>query len=100
MALAVVCDNDSVRWRVKIHSKTGNDLPAVLENLGYNLEGDMLSGEQFEILDNSVTVFHAARRLARTIEEVGALTAFLVSDAGRLISGGVHFVDAGYNIMA
>ncbi len=35
-----------------------------------------------------------------TPEDVGALTAFLVSDAGRLISGGVHFVDAGYNIMA
>ena len=31
---------------------------------------------------------------------IGALTAFLVSDAGRLITGGVHFVDAGYNIMA
>lgn len=35
-----------------------------------------------------------------TPEDVGALTAFLVSDAGRLITGGVHFVDAGYNIMA
>lgn len=35
-----------------------------------------------------------------TPEDIGALTAFLVSDAGRLISGGVHFVDAGYNIMA
>ena len=35
-----------------------------------------------------------------TPEDIGALTAFLVSDAGRLITGGVHFVDAGYNIMA
>lgn len=35
-----------------------------------------------------------------TPEDIGALTAFLFSDAGRLISGGVHFVDAGYNIMA
>lgn len=34
-----------------------------------------------------------------TPEDIGALTAFLVSDAGRLISGGVHFVDAGYNII-
>ncbi len=34
-----------------------------------------------------------------TPEDIGALTAFLVSDAGRLISGGVHYVDAGYNIM-
>ena len=31
--------------------------------------------------------------------DIGALTAFLVSDAGRLISGGVHFIDGGYNIM-
>lgn len=35
-----------------------------------------------------------------TPEEIGALTAFLVSDAGNAITGGVHFVDAGYNIMA
>lgn len=35
-----------------------------------------------------------------TPEDIGALTAFLVSDAGRLVTGGVHFVDAGYNIMA
>jgi enoyl-[acyl-carrier protein] reductase I len=34
-----------------------------------------------------------------TPEDIGALTAFLFSDAGRLITGGVHFVDAGYNIM-
>ncbi|MCB1886391.1 MAG: enoyl-ACP reductase FabI [Rhodocyclaceae bacterium] len=34
-----------------------------------------------------------------TPEDIGALTAFLVSDAGRLITGGVHFVDAGYNVM-
>lgn len=33
-----------------------------------------------------------------TPEDIGALTAFLVSDAGRFITGGVHFVDAGYNI--
>lgn len=35
-----------------------------------------------------------------TPEDIGALTAFLVSDAARLITGGVHFVDAGYNIVA
>ena len=34
------------------------------------------------------------------LPSIGALTAFLVSDAGRNMSGGVHFVDAGYNIMA
>ncbi|MBT0959842.1 enoyl-ACP reductase FabI [Denitromonas iodatirespirans] len=34
-----------------------------------------------------------------TPEDIGALTAFLVSDAGRLVTGGIHFVDAGYNIV-
>lgn len=34
-----------------------------------------------------------------TPEDVGALAAFLISDAGRNMSGGVHFVDAGYNII-
>ena len=34
-----------------------------------------------------------------TPEDIGALAAFLFSDAGRLITGGVHYVDAGYNIM-
>lgn len=35
-----------------------------------------------------------------TPTDIGALAAFLVSDAGRLVTGGIHFVDAGYNIMA
>ncbi|MDR2688330.1 MAG: enoyl-ACP reductase FabI [Azoarcus sp.] len=34
-----------------------------------------------------------------TPEDIGALAAFLFSDAGRFITGGVHYVDAGYNIM-
>jgi len=34
-----------------------------------------------------------------TPEDIGALAAFLFSDAGHLITGGVHYVDAGYNIM-
>ncbi len=34
-----------------------------------------------------------------TPEDIGALVAFLVSEAGRNMSGGVHFVDAGYNII-
>jgi enoyl-[acyl-carrier protein] reductase I len=34
-----------------------------------------------------------------TPEDIGALTAFLFSDAGRLVTGGVHFVDAGYNVV-
>lgn len=34
-----------------------------------------------------------------TPEDIGAFTAFLCSDAGRLVTGGIHFVDAGYNIV-
>ncbi len=35
-----------------------------------------------------------------TIDEVGALAAFLVSGAASGVTGGVHYVDAGYNVMA
>ena len=35
-----------------------------------------------------------------TLEEIGALAAFLASDAASAITGGVHYVDAGYNVMA
>lgn len=34
-----------------------------------------------------------------TIEDVGALAAFLVSDAAQAMTGGIHYIDAGYNIM-
>lgn len=48
----------------------------------------------------AVAVERAPMHRLVTPEDIGALTAFLVSDAGRLVTGGVHFVDAGYNIMA
>ncbi|MEM9495954.1 MAG: enoyl-ACP reductase FabI [Pseudomonadota bacterium] len=35
-----------------------------------------------------------------TIEEVGAAAAFLASDAARSITGGVHYIDNGYNVVA
>lgn len=38
------------------------------------------------------------RRLV-TIEEIGALAAFLATDAAAGMTGGVHYVDAGYNIV-
>ncbi|WP_404378339.1 enoyl-ACP reductase FabI [Caenispirillum salinarum] len=34
-----------------------------------------------------------------TIEEIGAYANFLVSDGARTVTGGVHYVDAGYNII-
>jgi enoyl-[acyl-carrier protein] reductase I len=40
--------------------------------------------------------------LAREVEidDVGALCAFLVSDAAQAITGDVHYVDGGYHILA
>ncbi|MCA1973652.1 MAG: enoyl-ACP reductase FabI [Caenispirillum sp.] len=35
-----------------------------------------------------------------TIEEIGDYANFLVSDGARTVTGGVHYVDAGYNIVA
>jgi enoyl-[acyl-carrier protein] reductase I len=47
----------------------------------------------------SVAIERSPMHCLVTLEDIGALTAFLFSDAGRLITGGVHYVDAGYNIM-
>ena len=51
-----------------------------------------------ELLDKSAK--RAPKRQLVTIEEVGALAAFLVSDEARSVTGGVHYVDGGYNIVA
>jgi len=50
-----------------------------------------------ELLDKSAK--RAPSRQLVTIEEVGATAAFLVSDDARSITGGVHYVDGGYNIV-
>ncbi len=50
-----------------------------------------------ELLEKSAE--RAPGRQLVTIEEVGAAAAFLVSDAARSITGGVHYVDGGYNIV-
>ncbi|GAB3444623.1 enoyl-ACP reductase FabI [Insolitispirillum peregrinum] len=41
----------------------------------------------------------APEHILVSIEDVGAYASFLVSDAAHNITGGVHFIDAGYNIM-
>ncbi len=35
-----------------------------------------------------------------SIEDVGAFAAFLVSDGAKSITGGIHYVDGGYHIVA
>jgi enoyl-[acyl-carrier protein] reductase I len=34
------------------------------------------------------------------IDDVGSLCAFLVSDAARAITGDIHYVDAGFHVLA
>lgn len=41
----------------------------------------------------------APKRQLVTIEEVGAMATFLVSNSARSITGGVHYIDGGYNIV-
>ena len=47
----------------------------------------------------AAAVEHSPMHSLVTPEDIGALAAFLFSDLGKLITGGVHYVDAGYNIM-
>jgi enoyl-[acyl-carrier protein] reductase I len=50
-------------------------------------------------------LFDEARRRAPLmrevgIDDVGSLCAFLVSDAARAITGDIHYVDAGFHVLA
>ncbi len=50
-----------------------------------------------DLLDR--TVRNAPEHRLITIDDVGALAAFLVSDAARAITGNIDFVDAGYHVV-
>ncbi len=48
----------------------------------------------------SITREHAPEHTLVTIEDVGNVAAFLVSDAARMLTGNVEYVDAGYHVMS
>lgn len=54
-------------------------------------------GEFEHLLDDAAT--RAPERQRVTIDDVGAVTALLCSDAARALTGNVIFVDAGYHVM-
>ena len=63
-----------MRWSVKIHEITGDDILAdVLATAGYSLDGDMLSGEEFEACEAWGDVADLAYDLAHRVREVARL---------------------------
>ncbi|OWY13743.1 short-chain dehydrogenase [Thioclava sp. F34-6] len=58
------------------------------------IETPLLSGLAPEVKD-SLVALHPAGRLG-TLEEVSALTCFLLSDAASFVNGSYHLVDGGY----
>lgn len=54
---------------------------------------------EFDALMAQTTQRTPGRELA-TIDDVGALAAFLVSDMAKALTGNTHYIDAGYHIMA
>lgn len=54
--------------------------------------------EQFDSLMATAASRAATRRLA-TVQDVGAQAAFLVSDAAANLTGGIYYVDGGFNVM-
>jgi enoyl-[acyl-carrier protein] reductase I len=43
---------------------------------------------------------HAPLRRAITIEDIGGAALYFLSDLSRVVTGEIHYVDAGYNIVA
>lgn len=54
--------------------------------------------DRFDELVERAKALSPGKRLVTT-EEIGALAAFLASDAAAGMTGGVHYIDAGYNIV-
>ncbi|OPY79341.1 MAG: Enoyl-(acyl-carrier-protein) reductase (NADH) FabI [Syntrophorhabdus sp. PtaU1.Bin153] len=54
--------------------------------------------EHFDALAEHAVELSPQHRLV-TIEDVGAFAAFLVCDAAKSITGGVHYIDGGYHIV-
>ena len=54
--------------------------------------------DRFDELVERAKAQSPGKRLV-TADEIGALAAFLASDPAAAMTGGVHYVDAGYNIV-
>lgn len=82
-----------MRWAVKINNINGEDILAdVLADVGFDLSGDMLSGEPFEALENWHDVSDAGHELARKIQVIARLDPeFKVNFS----TGAVHEYDDG-----
>jgi enoyl-[acyl-carrier protein] reductase I len=55
--------------------------------------------EHFDDLLQTVAARTPGHRLAE-IDDVGAFAAFLASDAARNLTGGIHYIDGGFNVVA
>ncbi len=55
--------------------------------------------DHFDEIIDEATRRAPAHRLV-TIDEVGAMASFLVSDAAKAVSGDVVFIDGGYHVMS
>lgn len=62
------------RWKVKVNDATGGEmLESALAAAGFELEGDMLFGDQFEQFDHPSMVHEVAHNLGQIIWEIARL---------------------------
>lgn len=55
--------------------------------------------DHFDALIDAAAARAPTHQLA-SLDDVGAFAAFLASDSARNVTGGVHYIDGGYNVMA